>query len=49
VTIEGKQHKAMADQIATVSKTRLRDRVSHLGAADMDAVEAAIKTQLGLR
>ena len=49
VTIKGKQHKAMADQIATVSKTRLQNRVSHLGAADMTAVEAAIKTQLGLR
>lgn len=49
VILNGKQHKAMADQIATVSKARLQNRVGVLNAADMVAVETAVKTQLGLR
>jgi len=49
VTVRGKKHKAMADQLTTVSKARLRNRVSRLSGTDMQAVEAAIKVQLGLR
>ena len=48
VVVNGKQHKAMADQIATVSKRRLGDRIGVLGVADLHAVEGAIKVQLGL-
>jgi len=48
VTVRGKRHKAMADQLTTVSKTRLDNRVGRLSAADMEAVEEAIKVQLGL-
>ena len=48
VTVRGKKHKAMADQLTTVSKARLQNRVGRLSAADMQAVEQAIKVQLGL-
>ena len=48
VTVEGKQNKAMADQIATVSKRRLKSRISSLSFEDLRAVERAIQVQLGL-
>src|SRR5205085_12378586 len=48
VKVRGKKHKAMADQLTTVSKARLRNRVGRLSAADMQAVEQAVKVQLGL-
>lgn len=48
VTVRGKRHKAMADQLATVGKQRLDNRVGRLSAADMRAVEQAIKVQLAL-
>jgi mRNA interferase MazF len=48
VTLEGEQRKAMADQIATVSKRRLQRRVGRLSADDMSGVERALRVQLGL-
>ena len=48
VTLEGRQRKAMADQIVTVSKRRLQRRIGRLSPADMTAVERAIRVQLGL-
>ncbi len=48
VTVRGKQHKAMADQLTTVSKKRLQNRVGRLSKAEMQGVEQAIKVQLGL-
>jgi mRNA interferase MazF len=48
VKVRGKKHKAMADQLTTVSKTRLQNRVGRLSKTDMEAVEQAIKVQLGL-
>jgi mRNA interferase MazF len=48
VTVRGKKHKAMADQLTTVSKSRLDNRVGRLSKADMTAVEDAIKVQLDL-
>ncbi len=42
------QHKAMADQVTTVSKERLPHQMGRLSQADMQAVERAIKVQLGL-
>ena len=48
VTVEGKQNKAMADQIATVSKKCLKSRISSLSPEDLRAVERAIQVQLGL-
>lgn len=49
VKVRGKKHKAMADQLTTVSKTRLQNRVGRLSKTDMQAVEQAIKVQLELR
>ena len=48
VKVRAKNHKAMADQLTTVSKTRLKNRVGKLSKTDMDAVERAIKVQLEL-
>jgi mRNA interferase MazF len=48
VTLNGNQHKAMADQIATVSKKRLGEHIGHITKQDMQAVERAIKVQLAL-
>ncbi len=48
VTVEGKQNKAMADQIATVSKSRLKSRNASLAREDLRAVVRAIQVQLGL-
>jgi mRNA interferase MazF len=48
VKVRGKKHKAMADQLTTVSKARLQNRVGRLSDADMQAVEQAIKVQLDL-
>ena len=48
VTIKKKPQKAMADQIATVSKKRFKYKVGKLSNEDMVAVEKAIKVQFGL-
>lgn len=42
------QHKAMADQLTTVSKKRLTNKMGTLTQASLQAVERAIKVQLGL-
>lgn len=47
VTLKGERRKAMADQIATVSKIRLKGKIGALSPADMQAVEQAIRVQLG--
>lgn len=49
VKVRGKKHKAMADQLCTVSKTRAQNRVGRLSDDDMIAVEEAIKVQLALK
>ena len=46
--MRGKKHKAMADQLTTVSKRRLDNRVGRLSTSNMRAVEQAIKVQLQL-
>jgi mRNA interferase MazF len=48
VVFEGKNSKAMADQLATVSKTRLFKRAGILSVEDMRKVEEAVKVQLDL-
>ncbi len=48
VEIEGKLSKAMADQLATVSKLRLQKKISRISPQNMLDVERAIKVQLGL-
>jgi mRNA interferase MazF len=47
VTVRGKRHKAMADQLTTVSKHRLDNRLGRLSPAALRAVEEAIRVQLG--
>ena len=48
VDLGGEKRKAMADQLATVSKKRLGERIGRLSAADVAEVERAIRMQLGL-
>jgi len=48
VTLSGRQHKALADQLATVSKLRLINLADRLSRPDMRRVEQAVKVQLGL-
>ncbi len=48
VEIDGKISKAMADQIATVSKLRLKSKVGSISFQNMLDVERAIKVQLDL-
>jgi mRNA interferase MazF len=47
VMLKGKQRKAMADQLTTVSKTRLINKMGALSNADIKKVEQAVETQLG--
>jgi mRNA interferase MazF len=48
IQLRGRQNKAMADQLTTVSKLRLLRRAGRISDADMDAVERAMRIQLGL-
>jgi mRNA interferase MazF len=48
VTLNGEKRKAMADQIMTASKERLRSRMGVLAARDVESVEQAILLHLGI-
>ena len=48
VTVRGKPGKAMANQLATVSKDRLLNLIGRLSKAHLAGVEQAIRIQLGL-
>ncbi len=48
VTLRGRQNKAMADQLTTVSKTRLISQIGSLSREDMQNVEQAVSLQLHL-
>jgi mRNA interferase MazF len=48
VTIQDRQSKAKADQITTISKSRLRSRIGALSSGEMTLLESAIKQQLDL-
>ena len=48
VSINGKDSKAMADQIMTADKVRLKSRIDVLSKADLLAVEMALRVQLAL-
>lgn len=48
VQLSGKQNKAMADQLTTVSKTRLLNLIGNLSPVDMRKVGQAAKVQLAL-
>jgi mRNA interferase MazF len=48
IELNGESRKAMADQIATVSKQRLKSKVGTLTDGDIRAIDRAIRVQLGL-
>ena len=48
ITIKSKKHKAMADQLTTVSKERLSSRVGFILGSELQDIERVIKVQLGL-
>ncbi|MEO7913449.1 MAG: type II toxin-antitoxin system PemK/MazF family toxin [Roseiflexaceae bacterium] len=48
VTLSGKPHKVMADQLTTVSKVRLSNRIGRLAPIDLAQVERIVKLQLDL-
>jgi len=49
VDLNGRLNKAMADQIHTVSKQRLLNRVGVVSPDEMQAIERTIRVQLNLR
>ncbi|PYX47956.1 MAG: type II toxin-antitoxin system PemK/MazF family toxin [Acidobacteria bacterium] len=49
ITLNGKQRKAMADQIMTASKQRLKNKLGILSRVDVTAVEGAVLLQLAIR
>ena len=49
VKVDNRQSKAMADQIVTVSKSRLLEKYDEISDNEMKVVERAIKIQLHLK
>jgi mRNA interferase MazF len=49
IGLKGAQGKAMADQITTADKQRLKKRIGKLSTSEMLGIERSIKVQLGLR
>jgi mRNA interferase MazF len=49
VMLNGEPRKAMADQLTTASKKRLRSKMGELSASDLFGVETAILLHLGIR
>lgn len=48
IVLRGKKNKAAADQITTVSKKRLHERIGRITADELASVEFVLKLQLGL-
>ena len=48
LTVQGRSCKALADQIRTVAKERLLDRIGDVTVTELHAIERALKVQLGL-
>ncbi|QDT53006.1 mRNA interferase MazF9 [Caulifigura coniformis] len=48
LAVEGRAARAMADQLMTVSKNRLRGRIGAVSKSEMRAVESALRVQLAL-
>ncbi len=48
VTLGGERRKAMADQLTTASKQRLVRKSGEISRAELEAVERAVRAQLGL-
>ena len=49
VIVDGKESKAMADQLTTASKERLVNKVGTLCDDDLKSIERVIKIQLGMQ
>lgn len=49
VTVAGRQQKAMADQLDTISKLRLREFMTRVSPAEMASIERVIMLQLDIR
>ena len=49
VAVKGGAGKAMADQIMTADKQRLKKRIGRVSASEMLGIEQALRIQLGLR
>lgn len=49
INVKGATGKAMADQIMTADKRRLKKRIGRVSAPEMLGIERAMKVQLGLR
>jgi mRNA interferase MazF len=49
VTVNGEPRKAMADQLTTASKARLRSKLGAVSSLDMASVERAILLHLAIR
>lgn len=48
IKVAGKQSKAMTNQIITVSKHRLTNKIDRISPKDLLSVEQALKIQLGI-
>ena len=48
IDVKGAQGKAMADQIMTADKQRLKKRIGKVSPSEMLGIERAIKIQLGI-
>ncbi len=48
IKVNNQKSKAMADQIMTVSKQRLKSKIAMIANSDMKLVEQAVKIQLSL-
>ncbi len=49
VTVNGQKSKVMADQITTADKSRCKSLFGKLSSSDMQALEKALKIQLGFK
>jgi mRNA interferase MazF len=47
IEVNGETRKAMADQVATVSKQRLKSRLGSVSREGMQAIERVLRLQLG--
>jgi len=48
VYVKGEPHKAITDQIRTISKKRISNRIGKISIADMNKIKKAIRFQLEL-
>ncbi len=49
ITLNGQIRKAMADQITTCAKERMREKIDVASPNDIKAIEKAVKIQLGIK